>query len=331
MSSLITRLDAQVRRLPDWLLLTIAFAIVAALATFKLTAGRDVPIVDFFLIPVASVGWFAESRAYGYTAALVTAVVSVVVAVEATHAPVGATLASGVARLILYLIVLAFLGAMRTMQVERDREARTDHLTGACNARSFRALALGEIERTRRYGHGLSLAYVDVDDFKAINDGLGHAEGDHVLLEVSHVMRSLVRRIDTVARLGGDEFVVLLPGTDALQARVVVDRLRAELARLRTTDDGPVPCSIGLVTFVDAPGSLQELVDAADELMYEAKKKGKDRVEQAVLEGFVARAGKGKSALEGPAAWPPSAPTGPRLAAAARQGACPTMTERRTC
>jgi diguanylate cyclase (GGDEF)-like protein len=196
---------------------------------------------------------------------------------------------------------------MRAMQVERDREARTDHLTGACNARSFRALALVEVERARRHRHELSLAYVDVDDFKAINDGLGHTEGDHVLLQMSHVMRSLVRRIDTVARLGGDEFVVLLPETSASQARVVVDRLRSELARLRTRDDGPVSCSIGLVTFVEAPRSLQELVDAADGLMYVAKTKGKDRVEQAALAGFVARAGKGKSPVEGPAAWPSSA------------------------
>jgi diguanylate cyclase (GGDEF)-like protein len=315
MSSLITRLDAQVRRLPDWLLLTIAMAIVAALAIFKLTAGRGVPIVDFFLIPVASVGWFAGSRACGYAAALVTAVVSVVVAIDATHAPVGATIASGVARLILYLIVLAFLGAMRSMQVERDREARTDHLTGACNARSFRALALVEVERARRYRHELSLAYVDVDDFKSINNGLGHTEGDHVLLQMSHVMRSLVRRIDTVARLGGDEFVVLLPETSASQARVVVDRLRAELARLRTRVGGPVPCSIGLVTFVEAPGSLQELVDAADGLMYTAKKKGKDRVEQAVLVGFGARAGASTSGAAG----------------ARRVEPCSTMKERRSC
>ena len=319
--------------MPDWFLLAIALAIVAGLAIFKLTAGRAVPIVDFFLIPVASVGWFAGSRACGYTAALVTAVVSVVVAVEAANAPVGATVASGVARLILYLIVLAFLGAMRAMQVERDREASTDHLTGACNARSFRALALVEVDRARRHHRELSLAYVDVDDFKAINDGLGHTEGDRVLLEVSHVMRSLVRRIDTVARLGGDEFVVLLPETDASQSRVVVDRLRVELARLRTTDDGPVPCSIGLVTFVDAPRSLQELVDAADELMYAAKNKGKNRVEQAVVASFRARAestsGAGvarRADGEGRAAWVTNA-AAPRVSSAARQEACPTVRE----
>jgi diguanylate cyclase (GGDEF)-like protein len=298
MSWPLTKLDAYARRLPDPVLLTVALAMVVGLAAFKLTAGRGVPIVDFFLIPVAAVGWFAGSRACGYAAAVITAAVSVAVAVKATHAPVGATVASGAARLVLYLMVLAFLGAMRRMQVARDREARTDHLTGAANARSFRALALAEIERARRYPRELSLAYLDVDDFKAINDGLGHVEGDHVLLQVSHVLRTMGRSVDIVARLGGDEFVVLMPETCAADARAVVDRLRVELARLSTKNGRPVPCSIGLVTFANPPASLQALVDAGDGLMYRAKQKGKDRVEQAEPAGCCATVGIGDVCLD---------------------------------
>jgi diguanylate cyclase (GGDEF)-like protein len=288
MPSLTAKLDARTRRLPDPVLLTIAVVSVAGLAAFKLTVGRDVPIVDFYLIPVATVGWYASSRASRYATAVFAATVSVAVAVAASNAPVGTTVAAGAARMVLYLLVLAFLGAMRAMQLERDREARTDHVTGAANARSFRALAAVEVERARRYGHELSLAYLDIDDFKVINDGLGHTEGDRVLLMVSHVMRSVVRVADTVARLGGDEFVVLLPETGAAEARALVDRLTAELARLRTKDGRSVPCSIGLVTFDCAPVSPRALVDTADGLMYVAKKKGKNRVEQAELAGSCA-------------------------------------------
>ena len=295
MLSLTSKLDARLRALPDPVLLAIAFAIVAGLAGFKLTAGRGVPLVDFFLIPVAAVGWFASSRAYGYAAALVTATVSVAIAVDGANARVGATVASGVARLLLYFIVLAFLGAMRAVQEERDREASTDHLTGAANARSFRVLALAEMERARRYQHELSVAYLDIDDFKAINDELGHTEGDHVLLQVSHVVRSVVRSVDSAARLGGDEFCVLLPETGAAEAARPGRRLRGELARLRTEHGHPVPCSIGLVTFTSPPASLRELVDAADELMYTAKRKGKDRVEQAHRTGSWAPVGEGEA------------------------------------
>ena len=153
------------------------------------------------------------------------------------------------------------------------------------NARAFQSLAQVEVDRSRRYQRELSLAYLDVDDFKAINDRLGHVEGDHVLSQVSHVMRCTVRSVDTVARMGGDEFAILMPETNAASARIVADRVRAEMMRLATTDARPVPCSMGLVTFDRPAGSLKELITAADDLMYRAKQSGKDHIEQAERSG----------------------------------------------
>jgi diguanylate cyclase (GGDEF)-like protein len=243
-------------------------------------------MVDFFLIPVAGVGWLVSSRVYAGATALVAVVVSVALA-ELGPAPaqLGAAIVAGVARLALYIVVLGFLAAMRNMYLEHEREAHTDALTGACNARAFRALAQVEVERSQRYRHEVSLAYLDIDDFKAINDSLGHSEGDHVLAQVSHVLRSVVRSVDTVARLGGDEFAVLMPETRPREARVVVDRLKQDLARVHTAAGASVPCSIGLVTFDRPPASLEELIDAGDDLMYRAKRNGKDRVEQAERAG----------------------------------------------
>ena len=146
-------------------------------------------------------------------------------------------------------------------------------------------VALAEIERAQRYRRDLSLAYIDVDDFKAINDLLGHPEGARVLLQVSHVMRSVVRATDTVALVGRDEFAILMPETSASSARIVIERVRGQISRLRTVDGGPVPCSIGLVTFDRPPASLNELVTAGDELLYRAKDNGKDRIEQAERSG----------------------------------------------
>jgi diguanylate cyclase (GGDEF)-like protein len=286
MSSPFASLDARLRRLPDPLLLAVGLAMIAGVAALRVTAAHGVPLVDFFLIPVAGVGWLTRSPRYGYAAALVAAVASVAMAVLGpTAAPFEAAMAAGAARLVLYFIVLSLLAAMRSMQLEHEREARTDQQTGAANARAFRSLALAEIERNRRYQHELSLAYLDIDDFKAVNDRLGHLEGDRILLQVSHVMRCVVRSVDTVARLGGDEFVILMPETRPAAAEMVVGRVRAELARLRTTDGCPVPCSIGLVTFLRPPASLEELLDAGDGLMYEAKQNGKDRVERAERAG----------------------------------------------
>jgi diguanylate cyclase (GGDEF)-like protein len=282
MPSTFGSLDVRLRRLPDPALLAIGLAMVAGIAATKMTLGHDVPIVDFFLIAVVGVGWFARARWYGYAVAAVAAMLSVAMStVGQSDAFVSAAVAAGAARLVLYVIVLTLLGAMRRERAAHQAEARTDQQTGAANSRAFRTLALAEIERSRRYQRPLSLAYVDVDDFKAVNDRLGHVEGDHILSQVSHVLRSVVRSVDTVARLGGDEFVVLMPETGRSDARALVDRVREELASLSTKDGRSVPCSIGLVTFARPPVSLQELVNAADDLMYRAKDKGKDRIEQA--------------------------------------------------
>ena len=274
------------RRPPDFLQLAIGLGLVAALTAFKLSIGHSVTIIDFMFVPVVWVGWFARARWCGYAVAVVAAGLSVMVAVEAeTHASLLAALAAGAARFALYLVVLGLLGMMRRERAGHQQAVATDQLTGAASARSFREIAATEVGRAQRHQRDLSLAYIDIDDFKAINDRLGHPEGDHVLLEVGHVMRSSVRATDTVARVGGDEFAILMPEIGAASARAVIERVRDELARLRTVDGEPVLCSIGLVTFDRPPASLKELVAAGDELLYRAKEGGKDRIEQAERSG----------------------------------------------
>jgi diguanylate cyclase (GGDEF)-like protein len=274
--------DECMRRIPDFLLLAVGLGLVAGLTAFKLTVGHSVTLIDFLFVPVVWVGWFASARWCGYAVAAVAAVLSVVVAMAAeTQASFAAASAAGIARLVLYLVVLGLLGMMRRERAGHQHSVATDQLTGAASARAFRALALAEVGRAQRYNHELSLAYIDVDDFKAVNDRLGHSEGDRVLLEVSHMMRSSVRTTDTVARIGGDEFAILMPEIGASSARAVIERVRGELARLKTVEGGAVPCSIGLVTFDRPPATLNELVGAGDELLYRAKDNGKDRIEQA--------------------------------------------------
>ena len=147
---------------------------------------------------------------------------SVVIAVAGqAQAPLAGALASAGVRFVLYLIVLALLGWIRQMQLSREKEARTDFVTGAANSRAFEEAAAAEIERARRYGQALSLLYLDVDDFKAVNDTFGHGAGDAVLAEVSHVTRCSVRANDLVARLGGDEFAVLMPEANRFAAAAV--------------------------------------------------------------------------------------------------------------
>lgn len=286
MTSRFDRVDAQLRRLPDWITFAAGMALVAAIAAFRVTLGRDVPVADFLLIPVAIVGWLVTERAYAYVIAGCTAAISVVIAVAGqAQAPLAAALTAAGVRFVLYLIVLALLEGIRRMQVAREKEARTDYLTGAANARAFGETAAVEIERSRRYRQDLSLLYLDVDDFKAINDTFGHGSGDGVLAEFSHVMRCSVRTNDLVARLGGDEFAVLMPETNRFAALAVARRVREEVGRATLPDGRAVRCSIGVASYLAPPASVDALIHDADTLMYRAKEQGKDRIESAEFEG----------------------------------------------
>ena len=182
-------------------------------------------------------------------------------------------------RLAVYVVVIMFVQAMHKMQVQRDAEARQDHQTGAANARAFDAAAQIEIDRLRRYGRPVSLLYMDVDDFKGVNDRFGHAVGDQVLGTVSHVMRCTVRATDLVARLGGDEFAVLMPETERFSAVALARRMREELSRVTLPDGRPVRFSMGVASFVHPLDSVDAMIRAADALMYRAKEQGKDRIE----------------------------------------------------
>jgi diguanylate cyclase (GGDEF)-like protein len=279
-------LDRLMRRMPDLVLFGIGLAIISGITAFKLTLGQTIPLIDFLLVPVVWVGWFARARWYGYVLALVAAVLSAVLAVVGmTHASLGAASASALARLALYLVILGLLGMMRRERAAHQHAATTDQLTGAANGRLLSDMMQAELARSQRYDHEISLAFVDVDDFKAINDGFGHAEGDHVLRQVSHVMRSTVRGVDVVARIGGDEFAVLMPETGASAAREVLRRMNPELARITLPDRTVVGFSVGLVTFDTPAASVREILVAADQLMYRAKQAGKGHIEQAERRG----------------------------------------------
>ena len=274
-------LDSCLRSVPDWLQVLLALAAVAGLTVFKLTIGQSVSVIDFLFVPIVAVGWFARRRWLGYAVAGVAAVDTAFVAMTAeTQASLAAAAAAALVRFGLYLVVLGLLGMMRRERSGDQRAASTDQLTGAANARAFKETAGLEVERAQRYRNPISVAYLDIDDFKSINDALGHGEGDHVLAQTGHVLRSTLRTTDTAARIGGDEFAVLMPETGSAGAAALMERVRGELDRLMLADGGRVRFSIGLATFERPPASVDELMAAADGALYRAKRAGKDRMER---------------------------------------------------
>ncbi len=180
-------------------------------------------------------------------------------------------------------VFVGLLIAMLRSAIERERSfGRTDPLTGLLNARGFYEEGARSIALCRRSGKDMALAYLDLDDFKTVNDTLGHYEGDLVLGRMADALRRAVRQSDLIARVGGDEFAVLLLGAGLESASATIDRLRQVLA----ADHAGVPgvrVSIGVVLSAGASAPIDDMLRVADRLMYRSKAAGKDRVSVEVL------------------------------------------------
>jgi diguanylate cyclase (GGDEF)-like protein len=162
-----------------------------------------------------------------------------------------------------------------------QRQASTDDLTGLVNRRRFIEALQAEIERARRFGSPLTVILADLDDFKRVNDELGHHAGDIVLRSFADLMRSHVREVDVPGRIGGEEFAIVLPETDADGAARVAERMRQALGAvsLRVEDDRSVRVTASFgVADLQADQSGDDLLRAADAALYRAKANGKNKV-----------------------------------------------------
>ena len=176
-------------------------------------------------------------------------------------------------------LLFAFLLVVLRQELKAEESlARQDPTTGAANRRAFFDLVGRELERTRRYGQTFSLALLDLDNFKAINDAFGHETGDDLLRAMVQLLRNQLRTVDTVARLGGDEFGILLPETPAEGAAAVLEKVRQEFDETMQARKWPVTFSCGAVAFGAATPSVSHAIRTADDLMYVAKRAGKDQV-----------------------------------------------------
>jgi diguanylate cyclase (GGDEF)-like protein len=260
-------------------------ASIVALGALDVATGTDVAFSVFYLLPV-SLGARSGRRALALGTCAFAATTWVVAdqVAGAEYSSWLVTAWNGTSRLVVFALVVTLLGSLRRALAHADDLSRTDSLTGACNQRHFVEMAEQERLRARRNGQPLSVVYIDLDDFKAVNDVSGHLAGDQLLRDVAGVLLQNVRLSDVVGRLGGDEFAVLLPETDTAGAEAVAGKLQAALrAVFATRSSVPVSASLGVASFSRAPDSFDALLSAADGLMYEVKAEGKDGMRTRVL------------------------------------------------
>ena len=254
---------------------------VVAIGALDFVSGVELQLDVLYLVPVGFVSW-KLGRQSGIAFAFLSAATSL-----ASNSLTGLDRAgllpfvwNGSVNLVGFLVV-ALLLADRRDTLERERElTRTDTLTGLANGAAFRERATLEVARTRRWHRPLTLAYVDLDDFNAVNAEFGPSVGDEVLRTVAVALRSAIRSTDLAARIEGDKFILLFPETDKPGAKVVLESVLGRLHQDLIRAGWPVTASIGSVTTIEAT-SPESLLRQADQVLYEVKKAGKAAVRAA--------------------------------------------------
>ncbi len=264
---------------PRWQVLLISLASVALVGVLDHLTGPGVSVAILYLFPIGLAAW---SGGMGLGALM---------ALFASAAWLNADQSGGgvfghglvpywnaLVRLGLFLIVAYLLTRLRTLLKEEAERGRTDSLTGLLNRRAFAQALDREIERARRYRRPFTAAYIDLDDFKRINDVYGHAVGDAVLKLAGDAIRQHVRATDLAGRLGGDEFAAVFIETEAEPGlRAATDLARALEGGLFGLRE-PVTFSVGAVTFNEPPADAEAALGAADAVMYTVKRHGKHAV-----------------------------------------------------
>jgi diguanylate cyclase (GGDEF)-like protein len=261
-----------------------AFGLLLSVAVLDYITGSELAMSFFYLIPISIAGWYIGQKT-AITVALLGAAafpLTDALAVGPYQEPWTGFWNFFVRAATLTTIALITFRLRAALAREREL-ARQDPLTGISNARWFQELGNWECAKAIRTEQPLSIAYLDMDGFKKINDTLGHSAGDRLLRSVANALNQNTRASDLVARLGGDEFALLMPSTDEAEALATVDRLTEVFSDLT---DKMVTFSIGVGTFYGPPTDIDDALCVVDALMYEAKMAGKNRYSHKVLRGL---------------------------------------------
>jgi diguanylate cyclase (GGDEF)-like protein len=265
-------------------LILLIFASVLLIGWIRLLTGPEFSFSLLYLLPIITVTWLV-GKSWGILISILSAFswlladLSMIDRFSKSYIP----LINESFRLLVFLFIIFIITRHKKILETQKEMAMLDPLTGVANRRAFLQLARTEIDRSRRYNHPFSVMYIDIDNFKHINDYFGHHTGDLLLITVVETIKQHVRAIDIVARFGGDEFVVLLVKTGEKSAALVAQKLQKQLLSVMKNNQWRVTFSIGLASYHSAPDSVDETIKAADELMYHVKHNGKNNIRQTVL------------------------------------------------
>jgi diguanylate cyclase (GGDEF)-like protein len=250
---------------------------VAVIGIIDYLIGPGISLAILYLAPTGLATWYIGRKA-GMAVALLSAIVGratdVIDGVITVHPWLTAW--NVFVHLGFMVIIVSLVTHQKSFLRIEQQLARTDSLTGIFNRGEFIDRLQYVFNIANREHWSVTLAYIDIDDFKHINDEKGHAEGDNVLRRVAAQLVASVRHTDIVARVGGDEFAVALPHADRTAVEIFIQQLLSALSE--AICESTVTCSIGCLTFPPPPPNAERALKETDLLMYQIKKHGKSNV-----------------------------------------------------
>ncbi|RJP53552.1 MAG: GGDEF domain-containing protein [Anaerolineaceae bacterium] len=184
-----------------------------------------------------------------------------------------------------FIIVTYLVSELHKAQRSVQALAHTDYITGAINSRYFHELLAFELNRAQRYKQPFTLVYLDLDNFKQVNDKFGHYEGDQLLRLLTDGLKRQLRNTDIVSRLGGDEFAILFPETSQQEAEVIMAKIHNHFTDQFCQKYPFVTFSAGAVTYSATPNSIAETIKIADNIMYTVKNSTKNGIRHILYMG----------------------------------------------
>lgn len=274
MFKLLTNCSAQ----PSWIILSVGIVWLLIVAFIDYVVVANISLSIFYSLSIFWGTW-ALGKYAGFAFSILSSIAWFISEVNAQNNDLLFVVEwNALVRFLFFLIITHLLTEIKQSHEREQCLARTDRLTGLWNRLYFLELLDREIKRFQRQPRPFTLAYLDVDDFKKVNDTWGHHRGDKLLVLTARVLEKNVRQIDAIARLGGDEFVLLLPETDIKNGNSVLQRVHQKLLEMIEVESLPVGFSIGAVTFYSLPEAIDEIISIADRWMYEVKKSGKNKL-----------------------------------------------------
>jgi len=275
-------------RKETYFLEVLSVALVVLIGFYDYWVGSEVSVTLFYLLPILISAWFGKKwSGYGIALASVAAC-----AIANWHfqeyLSVGLLFWNIAMRTVIFLFFAYFIIQIKRKVLELNLDSalapRIDPLTKIFNSRTFYEIVETEMKKLQRYKRPIAIAYMDINNFKTINNTFGNTTGDHLLFTVAQEMSKNIRASDVIARIGGDEFVFLMPEAEINGVRVFVAKIQGILAKTAEENGWPVTFSFGATLFLKPPYNVNEMIKIPEDQMRLAKNAENNSAQYSVYE-----------------------------------------------